>query len=214
MSTEHSGRVFPTPFAGRRDLTHVIPRDSVELQHSSSLNSPSFTWIQQDPPIIRQKLHRRTHSTGVRSDNRTPSKRKPLSSLSSPEICTPSHTPVFLLPHPERPTVLRRTSSYYSITPSVHRVSIQSSAPALCSWDMRPDSGDDGDDDNMIQAPWLRHKHTAKKGSPGFKEKLFSFATGSNTRSRERLISTKPGERGAGETETEIDEPVRFAITV
>ncbi|KAH7879383.1 N-glycosylation protein-domain-containing protein [Lentinula edodes] len=65
----------------------------------------------------------------------------------------------------------------------------------------------------MIQAPWLRHKHTAKKGTPGFKEKLFSFATGSNTRSRERLISTKPGERGAGETETEIDEPPRHLPT-
>ncbi|KAJ3904924.1 hypothetical protein F5879DRAFT_921857 [Lentinula edodes] len=82
-----------------------------------------------------------------------------------------------------------------------------SSAPVLCFRDMRPDSRDDGDDNNMIQATWLRHKHTAKKGYRGLKEKLFSFAAGLNPRSCERLISTKPRERGAGEIATEIDEP-------
>ncbi|KAJ4490630.1 N-glycosylation protein-domain-containing protein [Lentinula aciculospora] len=75
---------------------------------------------------------------------------------------------------------------------------------------MHPDSGDDGDDDSLIQAPWFRHKQATKKG---LKYKLFSFTAGSNIKSREKLISTRPGERGAGETETEIDEPPRHLPT-
>lgn len=57
------------------------------------------------------------------------------------------------------------------------------------SWqDMQPDSGDD----NVIQtsSSWLRHKLKGK------------------SRENPKLISTKAGDRGAGETETEADEPV------
>ncbi|KAJ3714309.1 N-glycosylation protein-domain-containing protein [Lentinula guzmanii] len=200
MSTEQSGR----------DSTHVLRRD---LGNPTYLNLSPSTWTQQNPPITRtQKLHHRTKSTGVRSDNKASSNRKILSSLSSPEIFAPSNTPVFLIPRPEKPTAPRRTSSYHSITPSVQHNSNQPEI-SLCTLDMPLDSGDDGEDDSMIQGAWLRHKQSTKKVSSGFKEKLFSFATGSNTKSRDKLISTKPGERGAGETETEIDEPPRHLPT-
>ncbi|KAJ3970419.1 N-glycosylation protein-domain-containing protein [Lentinula raphanica] len=73
---------------------------------------------------------------------------------------------------------------------------------------MHHDSEDDVDDDTLIQGARPKHKQAIRKGSSSLTERLFSFATGSNSKSRDKLISTKPGERGAGETETEIDEPV------
>ncbi|KAK7434575.1 hypothetical protein VKT23_018936 [Stygiomarasmius scandens] len=48
-----------------------------------------------------------------------------------------------------------------------------------------------------------------------FRQKVFELASGKTivSRSREKLISTKPGEKGAGETETEVDEPPRHLPT-
>ncbi|THU75459.1 hypothetical protein K435DRAFT_880781, partial [Dendrothele bispora CBS 962.96] len=51
--------------------------------------------------------------------------------------------------------------------------------------------------------------NTKTTKTTSFRTRVFEFATGKTivSRSREKLISTKPGERGAGETETEVDEP-------
>ncbi|KAF5368023.1 hypothetical protein D9758_004495 [Tetrapyrgos nigripes] len=53
------------------------------------------------------------------------------------------------------------------------------------------------------------------KSKASFRTKVFEFASGKSltSRSREKLISTKQGEKGAGETETEIDEPPRHLPT-
>ncbi|KAK7018705.1 hypothetical protein VNI00_018298 [Paramarasmius palmivorus] len=61
------------------------------------------------------------------------------------------------------------------------------------------------------------HK-SASTSNSSLRARIFSFAAGKSTttpkeRERERLICTKPGEKGAGETETEVDEPPKHLPT-
>lgn len=60
----------------------------------------------------------------------------------------------------------------------------------------------DEEDDEMI---FMSHSHSPNK-SPSLRSRLFGFANGS-PKVRDRLICTTPGHIGAGETETEADEP-------
>jgi len=80
---------------------------------------------------------------------------------------------------------------------------------------MHSDSEDDDRDENddMIYTSntTSRHYPNNNASSSSLRSRIFGLAVASSSsRSRDKLISTTPGTVGAGETETETDEPVSF----
>ena len=79
---------------------------------------------------------------------------------------------------------------------------------------MPADSGDDHDDDNdgMIYTSWSskskRDSEGAGKSSTNLRTRLFGGHEGGSSWKGPKSITTTPGRLGAGETETEADEPV------
>ncbi|KAK7020734.1 hypothetical protein VNI00_013130 [Paramarasmius palmivorus] len=98
-----------------------------------------------------------------------------------------------------------------------------------------PMTRDDSEDDDDVlwhakrsnSTGSFHHNHTVNGSPPQYqytpthksasnsslRARIFSFAAGKSTREKERLICTKPGEKGAGETETEVDEPPKHLPT-
>lgn len=149
--------------------------------------------------------------------------------ISASSLFTPASTPNVL---PKDSNLTRKSRSSSSPLLPTHRrtpSSSSSSKPlsAFSSRDYLPqmelDSDLDDDKDNMIYTAWRPgFSHAAANTSirprifrPPIANALLS-ASGSGLSSRNRthdkLICTKPGVEGAGETETEADEPVRIRI--
>lgn len=67
------------------------------------------------------------------------------------------------------------------------------------------DRGDESVEDDVIYTTWQGARGNTKATS-SLRARIFGLANGSS-RTHDKPICTKPGE-GAGETETEADEPV------
>lgn len=73
------------------------------------------------------------------------------------------------------------------------------------------ESDDDRDDDEMIYTTWPGSRSNPQKSSSNLRARVFGGAfASSRARDRAKTICTTPGQLCAGETETEIDEPVSW----
>jgi len=130
-------------------------------------------------------------------------------------LFTPADSPPPYTPRSSTPKSISSPPSpifRYSSTPD-----ILSLVPMPNQMQLHSDSEDDrNDDDDIPHRTWGRNTHFdpsqgssrgARRESTSLRKRIFSYAS-SQGRDKIKTICTTPGQLCAGETETEIDEPV------
>ena len=175
------------------------------VRHSHSKSAPSTPpdENEDEPSPKHQGSAARSSSTEFgKTHFLSPAKTPP---LSSPFTSRSSTQP----PHPKKsassPLLHSQVHTYRPIYPS-HTTS-------LSSQHMPADSGDDREDDNMIYTSWgASSKHpsgvSTTRSSTNLRTRLFGGSVRGSSLKGPKSITTTPGQLGAGETETEADEPV------
>ena len=122
-------------------------------------------------------------------------------------LFVPASTPPFVVP-PSAPSKNSPSSPLIrSRTPPHDAKPFYPNRKSCTALRMQADSEDDRDDDSLIYTSWHQ-----SKSSTSLRTRVYSApSVAASSRGRDKpakCISTTPGHYGAGETETEIDEPV------
>ncbi|KAG7440126.1 uncharacterized protein BT62DRAFT_638733 [Guyanagaster necrorhizus] len=136
------------------------------------------------------------------------------SSEPSPTLFTPAFAYPPVLPRPSNASGFprKKVKSAPSLPASSRHPTqfLRRRSSSLRMADSDDDDSRDEEDDKMIFMSHTHYHSTNKSTSQ--RSRIFGFANGS-PKVRDRLICTTPGHIGAGETETEADEPVSVSFS-
>ncbi|KAG5650427.1 hypothetical protein H0H81_012318 [Sphagnurus paluster] len=215
--------MHPSGFGRRRAHTLDVQVPQATFQ------TPLTSLTQIEPARAQASPHSRRQSASstepLGQPKRTPSRRRSskneLGTFASPQVLfTPADTPPAYSPTPTSPKPAQFTSLKSSSSPLLN------STPPLSPYGhtsrrMAHQVHSDSEEDDLVDEPisWSAstgnlqvHGATTPSGT-GFGERIFRIGAPFRHRGRPKTISTTPGELGAGETETEIDEPPRHLPT-
>jgi hypothetical protein len=196
------------------------PARRIHTKHSAS-SLRSFTTISgnssSDSSSRRAACLRSPNSSETQifalRTRKAPSRPRSSTSVSSPQfLFTPASTPPLVCPSRSHSC----KSSNFPPKKSLSSPLLSSSRPVFpsCYKPYVQDSDDDRDDDEMIFTSWggSGNNTTTTQTTASLRTRMFGQANGHASikggRDKLRSISTTPGLLGAGETETEADEPV------
>jgi hypothetical protein len=173
------------------------------VRHSHSKFAPSIRPDEDESLTEHQECFARSSSTEFKKTHFfSPAKTPPLSSPFTSRSTTQ-------LPHPKKSA----SSPLLHSQVYAHRPIYPSHTTSWSLQHMSGDSGDDREDDSMIYTSWgTGSKYPSGVSTTGsgtsLSTRLFGGNSGGSSLKGPKSITTTPGQLGAGETETETDEPV------
>lgn len=169
---------------------------------------PTFTAIEPlSSTDLKSRLTRAT--LGTRSSKNELVTFVPKTFLFTPADAPPPYTSTSTPSTPKFPAPRSNSSPHLPVSPpsSPYGGPCRMSAQAQPHSASSGDSDNDPDDDDRI-IHWSRSTGNLKAVGAGLRARVFGIGPSPRHRDRPKTICTTPGEVGAGETETEVDEPV------
>ncbi|THH16091.1 hypothetical protein EW146_g4506 [Bondarzewia mesenterica] len=225
--------------ATRRTRSTSYPQPLTQLHTSSSSSTTTGSCIQRVPtsslppktlnltaPISKSASISSTKRCCTNGSTRRPARaRASSSSLPLNRLFTPSTPPIVLprsrTPSPPTSFLVPRPAKSVSAPHLTRIYTFLSSHPDSRDTESDADDDDDDDDDDDIDAPFgaemIYTANKLDKGSSGFRTRFLSNGgVGPSLNGKYQIpkgVTTTPGQLGAGETETETDEPPRHLPT-
>lgn len=206
--------MFPTSQSSLQDKARCRPYKLISRRSSLLFRAPLTTIIQFDAEEPREKPLPKHYASLASQTCSRPRTRKSLDEFSS---SLPQKYPCMSVDTPPAYSALDTSNTSPNIpgfksksTPHLNHTPLQSPYSCRMSAQVYSESEDDRgeEDEGFVRMAWLG---PAKNPSPmlGLRNRILGIGTSARHRERPKTICTTPGRGGAGETETEIDEPVR-----